>query len=100
MHKRKTDRGPFERLMDWGEIGLELRRRGWKQSEIAEAIGKSQSTVAGWFTDGTEPNWSDGMRLIALYMKITGGRDTNLRFFGRYRRLGIEGQANAQAKDT
>ncbi|MBX9814057.1 MAG: XRE family transcriptional regulator [Sphingomonas sp.] len=50
--------------MSLGQRIAEARRaKGWSQQQLADAIGSSQSTVAGWETDKRTPKRADVARI-------------------------------------
>lgn len=59
-------------LLDWKEIGLDFRRKGWTQQDVAVRLNVSRSTVKGWFNDGSPPIVDDAIPLIVLYEQVTG----------------------------
>ena len=44
-------------------IALARKAKGWSQQQLAESIGSSQSTVAGWETDKRTPKRADVARI-------------------------------------
>jgi hypothetical protein len=59
-------------LVDWREIGMDLRRRGFSQQDVATALNIARSTVKSWFNDGSPPLPDDAFRLVFLYERVTG----------------------------
>jgi predicted transcriptional regulator len=53
--------------MDWSELIKRLAARGWLQTQIAERVGATQSTVSELLNGKTgEPRYSVAAALIAL----------------------------------
>lgn len=57
-------------LINWQEIGLELRRHGWGASRVAEHMNLPRSTVRKWFEDSAEPGYHSGLQLIRLHNRV------------------------------
>ncbi len=86
---RKSERGPVERLRDWHRLAMDFRRAGITHAQIAEALNKRESTIRKWFNHGSEPNYSDGERLLSFYRSVMEKEPPMLvaiQFFGRWSR--------------
>lgn len=57
--------------VDWFQVLVDLGRCGVPASSAAAAIGIPKSTVQGW-KQGAEPKFTDGEKLVALWVGITG----------------------------
>ena len=57
-------------LIDWREVGIDLRRHGYGPSRVSVAMGRPTSTVQMWFQHGSEPGFSDGHRLLSLWATV------------------------------
>lgn len=53
--------------VDWREVLLDLRRWGWRLSDVATAINVPRSTAGRWMYDGYEPNFENGRALLKLH---------------------------------
>lgn len=56
--------------IDWFQVLTDLARAGVPVASAALAIRVPKSTVLGW-KQGAEPKFTDGERLVALWMGIT-----------------------------
>lgn len=54
------------KLVDWFKILTELKGAGISNAEVARRLKVPATTVNSW-RYGTEPNYSDGYRLIELH---------------------------------
>lgn len=65
-----------ELRVNWFLVIVDMSRRGYSDTAIADAIGTPRSTVRGW-KQGAEPRHADGERMILFWCQVTGmGRDT------------------------
>lgn len=62
-------------IMPWREIGIDFRRMGWTAGRVAREMNLPRTTVNQWFLAGSEPNFSDGYRLITLYLRVCESRE-------------------------
>ena len=69
-----TNKGENLRLIDWQELGLELRRHNFLPYAVARSLNLPPSTVMSWFNHGVEPGYSNGVRCIRFYIITTGKR--------------------------
>jgi len=58
-------------LIDWRQVGIELRQHGYGPKRVSVALGKTHGTVMRWMNHGSEPGFSDGHRLLALWAGVT-----------------------------
>jgi len=56
--------------IDWFQVLTDLARAGVPVSAVAPAIRVPKSTILGW-KQGAEPKFTDGERLVALWLGIT-----------------------------
>ena len=70
MSKRDKTASGLGTLVDWREIGLDLRRWGISHADVAKALNVTHSTVQRWFNDGSEPGFSSGYFLLRLHGRL------------------------------
>jgi len=58
-------------LIDWREVGIDLRRFGFGPSRVAAALNRPKSTVDAWLLYGSEPGFTDGHRMLELWAAVT-----------------------------
>ncbi len=56
--------------IDWFQVLTDLARAGVPVSAVAPAIRVPKSTILGW-KQGAEPKFTDGEKLVALWVGIT-----------------------------
>lgn len=67
------------RLVDWSEVLLDLRRHGLTQTYVAKVLNVPRQTVNSW-SAGSEPAFSEGMRLVRLHALVVEKRPTPTSF--------------------
>lgn len=56
--------------IDWFQVLTDLARAGVPVASVATAIRVPKSTILGW-KQGAEPKFTDGERLVALWVGLT-----------------------------
>ncbi|WP_223621185.1 hypothetical protein [Lysobacter sp. ESA13C] len=57
---------------DWFRVLTDLNRSGLGNRAVARRLKVPKTRILGWKTDDHEPRHSDGERLIALWVEVTG----------------------------
>lgn len=59
--------------IDWPRVVSDVTSgRGWTVNQLADELDVPRSTLKGWKLYDTEPNHSDGERLLLLWAGTTG----------------------------
>ncbi len=56
---------------DWFRVLADLQYAAYPNADVADHIGVPQGTLRGWKA-GSEPRHCDGVRLLELWMAVTG----------------------------
>ena len=60
-----------EQRVDWFEVINCVVRKGYSLGSVAAHVNVPKSTLIGW-KQGAEPRYSEGERLLAFWMQVTG----------------------------
>lgn len=64
-------------MIDWFGVICELQRNKISMIAQSKIIGVSERTIANW-RDGAEPKYSDGTKLIELWVLVTHKNENEL----------------------
>lgn len=65
--------------LDWRAILQDLKDKGHSLYKIAKILGKSETTVQGWYHQGKEPSHSNGAAILSLHSAVCGQDATQKR---------------------